>query len=625
MSGFPGPSELNCWHGGSNPSSQLLVPITIVQKPAISSIAHCTVPCAYIFFAKIKFRDKNNSSVIIFFMKLNIKILITVFTLSLFYFVFNLVKSPISSDPDCNNPNVGDIDYCLTKIQNEINALSPAHENNKKELSDLNAKISSIKKQINNVSYQVDNLEKEIFRRDEELAFTRQIFESKAFNHYKFIRSYDPLLPFFSSNDATNAIREIILQQKAADNDRLSMESLVDELFALKSDKDNLEKQKNSLSIAQKSLDERASFLGGEVNKVESYLTTLSSKQQALIAAKSGGFTASVGDSDLVDDYYASIKGFREAAPAGSFAVFSFGGYTHRKGMSQYGARGRAENGQNYISILNAYYGVSPVNKDTNGNIIVNGASMNFEDYYLMGIAEMPSSWHKEALKAQAVAARTYAYRYKIEGKSICTTESCQVFSSSKANNPPDAWRQAVQETRGQILENVTTYYSSTSGGYLLTSGWDTTDGSGGSDFVNKAWEAKGGSPWLYKAWYREGYTSSGNTCGVSDPWLNNEEFTDIINAALALRKGNDDRITSITTSCWPGNPYSYSELRSIGGVERVDSINVVQGDGFTNSVIINGNITLSGDEFKQAFNLRAPGFLMIPQKGFAFFNIEKK
>ena len=32
-----------------------------------------------------------------------------------------------------------------------------------------------------------------------------------------------------------------------------------------------------------------------------------------------------------------------------------------------------------------------------------------------MGIAEMPSTWPTEALKAQAIAARTYAYRYKVQ------------------------------------------------------------------------------------------------------------------------------------------------------------------------------------------------------------------
>jgi hypothetical protein len=40
--------------------------------------------------------------------------------------------------------------------------------------------------------------------------------------------------------------------------------------------------------------------------------------------------------------------------------------------------------------------------------------------------------------------------------------------------------------------------------------------------------------------------------------------------------------------------------------------------------VTING-LTFSGNDFKKAFALRAPGYLTIPQKGFAFFNIEKK
>src|SRR3989338_5727909 len=119
--------------------------------------------------------------------------------------------------------------------------------------------------------------------------------------------------------------------------------------------------------------------------------------------------------------------------------------------MSQYGARGRAQSGQDYKAILRAYYGKEPVGKDTGGDINVSGSgSMNFEEKYLYGIAEMPSSWHTEALKAQAVAARTYAYRYKVEGKSICTTEACQVFSQSKADNPPGAWKDAVNATRGQ-------------------------------------------------------------------------------------------------------------------------------------------------------------------------------
>jgi peptidoglycan hydrolase CwlO-like protein len=561
------------------------------------------------------------------------KLLFYGFVIVSFLFLFSHSFISISAEPDCNNPGPGDYDYCLQKIQQEIDALKPAHEYNKKELADLKTQLASLDKRINALSSQLLVVERDINQRKEDLAFAQEVFEIKTNNHYKFIRLYDPLLPFLSS-DASEAFREINFRQKAADEDRRTMEAYAEDLFALKQDKEELEKNKTSLAAAQRQVDERAKFLEGEVEKVEAYLATLTSKQQAILAAKSGAFIVSVGDSELADDYNASIRGFREAAPSGSFAAFSFGAYTHRKGMSQYGARGRANSGKNYKEILQVYYGKQPVNKDTNGTINVSGYSpMDFETTYLWGIAEMPSSWHPEALKAQAVAARTYAYRYKQQGSTICATESCQVFSKSKsdklAGDPNHSWRKAVEETKGQVLEDVVTFYSSTAGGYLTTMGWDTTDGSGGTNFLDKAYDKIGGSPWVYKSWYTKGYSPNSDKCGRSNPWLNGTEFADIVNAALVLKNTDDDRITPITTSCWGGNPYSHEELRNVaakyGGISSATSVYVTQGGGTTNEVVVNGNIRLSGTEFKQAFNLRAPGYLMIPQKGFAFFNVEKK
>ncbi len=70
------------------------------------------------------------------------------------------------------------------------------------------------------------------------------------------------------------------------------------------------------------------------------------------------------------------------------------------------------------------------------------------------------------------------------------------------------------------------------------------------------------------------------------------------------------------------------AELRSIpagkGGIRAATSVGVSQGNGTTSSVTING-VTLSGEDFKKAVALRAPGYIRIPQSGFAFFNIEKK
>jgi TolA-binding protein len=548
------------------------------------------------------------------------------------YYILHTTYVYAVSESDCLNKNIselsqGEMDECINTILPRIaSAYAPAQEKNKANLANLKKQIDNLNKRISSLSQELKNKEIEIKSREKASAYAQEILSKKAVGQYIDIRLYDPVLSILSASDALEVFRTIKIREKVADADRKTIEKYSEEIINLKNDKLNLEKNKISLASLQTKVSADAKFLEGEVGKVESFLSVLSSKQQEIINAKSGGFTASVGDSDLADDINASIKGFRDSAPAGSFAVFSFGGYTHRKGMSQYGARGRAQNGQNTNQILKAYYGKDPVAKDTGGNInVAVVGSVSFEDYYLMGIAEMPSSWHPEALKAQAIAARTYAYRYKIQGKQICVTEACQVFRKSKADNPPDAWKQAVQQTRGQILEDVVTYYSSTAGGYSTTSGWDTTDGSGGANFTDKAYEKLGGSPWLYKAWYRQGYTSNGNTCGQNDPWLNNEEFTDIINAAIVLKNGNDARVSSTSTSCWGGNPYSYTELREKGGVSSVSSVSVSQGNGTTNNININGNINLTGTEFKQAFNLRAPGYLMIPQKGFAFFNIEKK
>ncbi|MBI2420621.1 MAG: hypothetical protein HYV38_00870, partial [Candidatus Levybacteria bacterium] len=199
-----------------------------------------------------------------------------------------------------------------------------------------------------------------------------------------------------------------------------------------------------------------------------------------------------------------------------------------------------------------------------------------------------------------------------------------------KASSPPDAWKAAVESTRGQVLEDVITYYASTHGGYANPIGWDTTDGGGGASFTDKAYDKLGGSPWLYKAWYTKGYSPSSDKCGRSNPWLSPEEMADIVNAAIALRTGGIDtgRITPVTTSCWGGNPYSMEELRNLvsgnGGISSATSVSVSQGNGNTSNVTIN-EVSFSGDDFKRAFNLRAPGYLSIPQSGFAFFNIEKK
>ncbi|WP_238473813.1 stage II sporulation protein D [Paenisporosarcina cavernae] len=83
-------------------------------------------------------------------------------------------------------------------------------------------------------------------------------------------------------------------------------------------------------------------------------------------------------------------------------------------------------------------------------------------------MGEMPVSFPKEALKAQAVAARTFALRTTNFGeKSIKPTVEDQVFSAEK--DVPKVVLQAVNETNGKVLtyadELITAMFFSTSNG----------------------------------------------------------------------------------------------------------------------------------------------------------------
>ena len=103
------------------------------------------------------------------------------------------------------------------------------------------------------------------------------------------------------------------------------------------------------------------------------------------------------------------------AAPApsksGKFTFYVFG-YGHGVGMSQNGANYLANQGWNYAQILsNYYYGTVLVSGDTYPTTInYNGTDYKTREFLASSLeSEMGGSFHKEALKAQAVALYTFA------------------------------------------------------------------------------------------------------------------------------------------------------------------------------------------------------------------------
>ncbi len=111
-------------------------------------------------------------------------------------------------------------------------------------------------------------------------------------------------------------------------------------------------------------------------------------------------------------------------------------------------------------------------NWGSNGITLINDVPL--EDY-LKGVvpAEMPSKWNKEALKAQAIAARSYAVATKNAGKhgskgfDLVDTTADQAYGGASAEK--DSTTQAVEETKGIVLVQnkkvLPTYYHASSGG----------------------------------------------------------------------------------------------------------------------------------------------------------------
>ena len=161
--------------------------------------------------------------------------------------------------------------------------------------------------------------------------------------------------------------------------------------------------------------------------------------------------TASAGpDSDALDasQGYLLVAGRAEADTARSnkeVALFALGGKLYRGALI---LRPTANNGISAINVL------------------------DLEDYLLSVVpSEVPSLWPAEVLKAQAVAARSYAVanlgKHRAEGYDVKATVDDQVYRGVIAE--AEETNNAVAQTNGLVLKHnnqvISAFFHSTSGG----------------------------------------------------------------------------------------------------------------------------------------------------------------
>lgn len=115
------------------------------------------------------------------------------------------------------------------------------------------------------------------------------------------------------------------------------------------------------------------------------------------------------------------------------------------------------------------YTGNITVWKSEEGLYVVN--EIPLEEYVKDVVAvEVSPDWDKEALKAQAVATRTYAvYQKMTNGNGIYDIASSVLHQVYKGNNPDARVSSAVEETKDEVLtfdgKPIASFYHSTCGG----------------------------------------------------------------------------------------------------------------------------------------------------------------
>src|SRR3989338_10435216 len=495
-----------------------------------------------------------------------------------------------------------DVTHQLENLKKLFNDIKKATDTNQVTLDNFNKQLSQIKVKVTDLEVEIDKRAQEVKRGEKVLSFQKTLLNERAKSYYKNIaKSTSSLINLLAGENLSTSLRNFTYQKSLVDEDRKTIIKIVLYIKNLEEKKANLQSERERLTVLKSEIDKQSQFLAGEITKARQYqgelqqkIASLTTRQQQLISQRlaSLNIPRSAGTSarGCTDD--------RGVDPGFSprLAFFTYGA-PHRNGLNQYGAKGRADAGQNVEQILQAYYPNMSLKRDYDQNAQVNVdgfGSYSIEDY-TKHIFEVPESWPMETLKAQAVAARTYALNSMQRNGHICTTEACQVFHQEEKGG---RWNEAVAATAGWVLMDGGgpgfTQYASTHGGYILNLG--KFDGDGGnpgsfSELNERAFDKD--SPWFYCDW---GSHPEYNKTA----WLKSEEVADIVNTLLLVKRDSStaenlyqtDKPNPAGKETWSAEKVK-SELKNRGG-SPMDSISDISvsadfGSGKSTTVVANG------------------------------------
>lgn len=543
----------------------------------------------------------------------------------------------LAQEDKCSNPSslgLDDINNCLDSLNQAKEQSERATKPLEDQLNGIQSRVTFIEKDLETKGKQIDEGYKNLDKQQEILNITIRDLYIK--NHYN-----SPLALILSSNSAEELTQILAYQRAQLNQDKVIITNIALSIVDLEDKKKTLEREQKELAVVKEKLAKVVGDAKAYQAKLSGQIAQLSARQREILSQRLAALNIPLYAYNTQGGCSSDLTNGKNPGFSGGFGFFTYG-VPNRVGLNQYGAKGRAEAGQNAQTILSAYYNADyTTGYNQSINIHVTGTNEYGQSFdnnwsieeYLKHVYEVPTNWPSEVLKAQAIAARSYALAYTNNGaSSICPSQSCQVV---KQEENSDAWKQAVADTAGIVLTNggspIKAWFSSTHGGYIFSSdqiGWAGTswtknakdaDGDINSfqDLQSKAYDRS--SPWFYCDW--GGRSQYSNTA-----WLKSDEVADIVNTLLLVKADSGtgehlyqtDKSNPAGTDTWDANrvkdelkkrginPYNSVSGISIGadfGSGRTSSVNV-SGDGGSNS--------FSGQEFKDRFNLRAPANIQI-------------
>ncbi|MBI2195542.1 MAG: SpoIID/LytB domain-containing protein [Candidatus Levybacteria bacterium] len=547
----------------------------------------------------------------------------------------NVFIPTLAQNDKCANPSALD----LIDIQSCLDNLSRARDQSVAATAGVQKQVDGIKSRVLFIENDLVAKQKNIEDGYVKLEKQTQILNNAIRNYYISTYHNSPFLIFLSAESASQITQLLAYQQATTNRDKAIITNIASTIQTLQILKEELEREKIELAAVKIKLDKVVADSRAYQAVLSSQIAQLSARQQQILAQRLSSlgiplFASAAGScsSDLTNG---KVAGF-----SGGFGLFTYG-VPNRVGLNQYGAFGRAKSGQNYTQILEAYYSYDSIaGVDQGIQIHVSGNGIDWtgslEDY-VKRIYEVPDSWGDqggmEAIKAQAIAARSYVLAYTNNGQgSICPTEQCQVFQTGEKGGN---WSAAVNQTAGQVMiqggNPIKAWFSSTHGGYTHSSGdigWNGTSwtknaqdtsssASSFADLKNNAYDKD--SPWFYCNWGSR--SQYGGTA-----WLTQSEMADIVNVVKLASVDSTvnehlyqtDKPNPAGTDTWDSARVKQElENKGITPFNSVSGINmdVDWGSGKVSTVHVSGNApdpAFSGSFFKTYFNLRAPANIQI-------------